>query len=109
MAPDRLRFDFTSVAGVSDDKLIDVAAIVNREIARNVAVTTEVKPYQDAVEEGAMALFGEKYGDTVRVVEIRDSLRNCAEGLTSTPRGISGRSSSSRKEVSPRACVALKP
>ena len=70
VAPDRLRFDFTSIAGVSDDKLERVAAIVNHEIARNVAVTTEVKPYQDAVEGGATALFGEKYGDTVRVVEI---------------------------------------
>jgi alanyl-tRNA synthetase len=70
VAPDRLRFDFTALEGVSDDELLNVATIVNHEIARNVEVTTEVKPYQDAVEGGAMALFGEKYGDSVRVVEI---------------------------------------
>jgi alanyl-tRNA synthetase len=65
-----LRFDFTSLQAVSGDKLDDVAAIVNHEIMRNVPVTTEVKPYQEAVEGGATALFGEKYGDTVRVVAI---------------------------------------
>ncbi|MBW3633979.1 MAG: alanine--tRNA ligase [Chloroflexi bacterium] len=70
VAPDRLRFDFTALEGVRDDELLNVAAIVNHEIARNVEVITEVKPYQDAVEGGAMALFGEKYGDSVRVVEI---------------------------------------
>jgi alanyl-tRNA synthetase len=70
VAPDRLRFDFTALEGVSGDDLLNVAAIVNHEIARNAAVRTEVKPYQDAVEGGAMALFGEKYGESVRVVEI---------------------------------------
>ena len=70
VAPDRLRFDFTALEGVSDDELLNVAAVVNHEIAGNVEVITEVKPYQDAVEGGAMALFGEKYGDWVRVVEI---------------------------------------
>ncbi len=70
VAPDRLRFDFTALEGVTEDELLNVAAIVNHEIARNVPVTTEVKPYQDAVEDGATALFGEKYGDVVRVVEI---------------------------------------
>ena len=70
VAPDRLRFDFTALEAVSADRLRDVAAIVNHEIARNTPVTTDVKPYQEAVEEGATALFGEKYGDSVRVVAI---------------------------------------
>ena len=70
VAPDRLRFDFTSLEGVTGEQLHQVAAIVNHEITRNVPVTTEIKAYQTAVEEGAMALFGEKYGDVVRVVEI---------------------------------------
>ena len=70
VAPDRLRFDFTALEAVATDRLGDVAAIVNHEIARNVPVETEVKPYQEAVEGGATALFGEKYGDTVRVVAI---------------------------------------
>ena len=70
VAPDRLRFDFTSLEGVNAGQLANVAAIVNHEITRNVPVTTEVRAYQDAVEGGAMALFGEKYGDSVRVVEV---------------------------------------
>jgi alanyl-tRNA synthetase len=70
VAPDRLRFDFTSLEGVTAHQLHQVAAIVNHEITRNAPVTTEIKGYQTAVEEGAMALFGEKYGDVVRVVEI---------------------------------------
>jgi alanyl-tRNA synthetase len=70
VAPDRLRFDFTSLEGVTAHQLHQVAAIVNHEITRNAPVITEIKGYQTAVEEGAMALFGEKYGDVVRVVEI---------------------------------------
>jgi alanyl-tRNA synthetase len=70
VAPDRLRFDFTSLDAVSSGQLERVSEIVNREIARNIPVETEIKPYQDAVADGAMALFGEKYGDTVRVVAI---------------------------------------
>jgi alanyl-tRNA synthetase len=70
VAPDRLRFDFTSLESVSPDQLTRIAEIVNHEIARNVQVTTEIKPYREAVADGAMALFGEKYGDTVRVVGI---------------------------------------
>ena len=70
VAPDRLRFDFTSLAPVDAGQLLRVAEIVNHEVARNIPVTTEVKPYKDAVAGGAMALFGEKYGDTVRVVGI---------------------------------------
>jgi alanyl-tRNA synthetase len=70
VAPDRLRFDFTSLEAVPAAQVERAAEIVNREIARNAPVVTAVKPYQEAVESGAMALFGEKYGDTVRVVQI---------------------------------------
>ena len=70
VAPDRLRFDFTSLEAMNPDQTRRVAEIVNAEIARNTPVTTEIKAYADAVEGGAMALFGEKYGDTVRVVQI---------------------------------------
>ena len=72
VAPDRLRFDFTALEAVPAAQLERVAEIVNREIARNAPVTTAVKPYREAVEDGAMALFGEKYGETVRVVGIPD-------------------------------------
>ena len=70
VAPDRLRFDFTALDAVRQDQLNRVGEIVNHEILTDSAVTTEVQPYADAVAEGAMALFGEKYGDTVRVVSI---------------------------------------
>ncbi|MEZ4495298.1 MAG: alanine--tRNA ligase [Thermomicrobiales bacterium] len=70
VAPERLRFDFTSLEAMNPDQTRRVAEIVNAEIARNTPVTTEIKAYADAVEGGAMALFGEKYGDTVRVVQI---------------------------------------
>lgn len=70
VAPDRLRFDFTALEGVTPEQLHEVAELVNQEIARNTPVATEVMPYREAVEGGATALFGEKYGDTVRVVTI---------------------------------------
>ena len=70
VAPDRLRFDFTSLEAVTPDQLRRVAEIVNREILRDTPVETEVRPYKEAVAGGAMALFGEKYGDTVRVVGV---------------------------------------
>jgi len=72
VAPDRLRFDFTSLDQVTADRLRQVAEIVNHQILENEPVGTESKPYKDAVGGGAMALFGEKYGDVVRVVTIPD-------------------------------------
>ncbi len=70
VAPDRLRFDFTALESATTSQLGQIAEIVNQEIARNTPVETEVKPYREAVEAGAMALFGEKYGDAVRVVTV---------------------------------------
>ncbi|MFT4040644.1 MAG: alanine--tRNA ligase [Thermomicrobiales bacterium] len=70
VAPDRLRFDFTALEPMTAQQVLRVGEIVNQEIARNTPVSTEVRNYQDAVAAGAMALFGEKYGDTVRVVQV---------------------------------------
>jgi len=72
VAPDRLRFDFTHHGPVAPEKLHEIEAIVNREIWRSAPVTTRELPYQEARTLGAMALFGEKYGDVVRVVSIPD-------------------------------------
>jgi len=78
VAPDRLRFDFTALEAATSEQLRRVAEIVNHEIERNAPVTTDIKSQKEAVAEGAMALFGEKYGDTVRVVAIPDfSLELC--------------------------------
>jgi alanyl-tRNA synthetase len=72
VAPDRLRFDFTHHGPVSAERLGEIEAIVNREIARSIPVTTREMPYTEARAAGAMALFGEKYGDVVRVVKVAD-------------------------------------
>jgi alanyl-tRNA synthetase len=70
VAPDRLRFDFVHVAAVTRDELLRIERIVNEHIVRNTAVVTEVKSTEEAIARGAMALFGEKYGDRVRVVSV---------------------------------------
>ena len=70
VAPDRLRFDFSHFAGLSDRALADIESLVNRRIVENTEVTTDEMPLDAALKSGAMALFGEKYGDHVRVVTI---------------------------------------
>ena len=70
VAPDRLRFDFTHHGPIKQAQLDEIERIVNEGIWASVDVRTVEKPYKEAVAAGAMALFGEKYGDLVRVVEI---------------------------------------
>ncbi|MBA3672022.1 MAG: alanine--tRNA ligase [Gemmatimonadaceae bacterium] len=70
VAPDRLRFDFTHHGPVPVEKLREVEAEVNREIWRALPVRWSEMPYPRALASGAMALFGEKYGDVVRVVDV---------------------------------------
>ncbi len=72
VAPDRLRFDFTHFEPVTVDQLTEIEQRVNREVYANNGVQTEVRATSDAIADGAMALFGEKYGDQVRVVSIPD-------------------------------------
>jgi alanyl-tRNA synthetase len=68
VAPDRLRFDFSHPKAISDDELEAVEAIANRVILQNEPVTTRLMGVDEAIQSGARALFGEKYGDEVRVV-----------------------------------------
>ena len=70
VAPDRLRFDFTHPEAVTSDQLEKIEAGVNQAILENYALNTVVKPLVQAISEGAMALFGEKYGEQVRTVRI---------------------------------------
>jgi alanyl-tRNA synthetase len=70
VAPERLRFDFVHFSAVTPEQLLEIEGIVNREILKNTPVRTEVRATEEAIAAGAMALFGEKYGDTVRVVSI---------------------------------------
>jgi alanyl-tRNA synthetase len=70
VAPDRLRFDFVHVSAVTREQLLEIERTVNEQVLQNTPVHTEVKNTQEAIAAGAMALFGEKYGDSVRVVSV---------------------------------------
>jgi alanyl-tRNA synthetase len=70
VAPDRLRFDFVHAGAVTHDQLLEIERIVNEHVLANTPVQTEVRKTEEAIAAGAMALFGEKYGDTVRVVSV---------------------------------------
>jgi alanyl-tRNA synthetase len=70
VAPDRLRFDFVHFSPVTRDQLDRIERIVNEQVYRNTPVQTDVRSTEEAIAAGAMALFGEKYGDRVRVVSI---------------------------------------
>jgi len=75
--PDKARFDFSHNAPMTAAEIAQVEAIVNREILANVATQSHHMSFDDAVKHGAMALFGEKYGDEVRVMDIGSSKELC--------------------------------
>lgn len=70
VSPEYLRFDFSHFEAVTAEQLRQVEELVNAEIRANVESRTDIKTYEEAQQTGAMALFGEKYGDVVRVVHI---------------------------------------
>ena len=72
VSPDRLRFDFTHFAAVEKENLDRVEAMVNQKIRENLKGETRIMRVEEALETGAMALFGEKYGEKVRVVKVAD-------------------------------------
>ncbi|NHK26593.1 alanine--tRNA ligase [Parvularcula flava] len=74
--PDRFRFDFSHNAPLTDDEIERIETEVNRVIRQNDAAETRILPYDDAVEAGAMALFGEKYDDDVRVLSMGHDLED---------------------------------
>jgi alanyl-tRNA synthetase len=74
---DKTRFDFSHNAPITAEQIRRVETIVNKEVLANVATRVNVLPYDDAVKKGAMALFGEKYGDVVRSLEIGTSHELC--------------------------------
>ncbi|UFJ38979.1 alanine--tRNA ligase [Brevibacillus humidisoli] len=78
VAPERLRFDFTHISTVSPEELEQIEAIVNEKVWANLGVDVMQKPLAEAKAMGAMALFGEKYGEIVRLVQVGDySLELC--------------------------------
>ncbi|HYP15068.1 MAG TPA: DHHA1 domain-containing protein, partial [Bryobacteraceae bacterium] len=78
--PSRLRFDFSHFAPVSSEELTEIERLMNEQILLNTSVTTDILPIEDALATGAMALFGEKYGDQVRVVSIPGFSRELCGG-----------------------------
>ena len=70
VAPDRLRFDFSHVQPVTDDELWQVQHLVNEKIRQNAGVHRDEDTYQSAIQRGALAFFGDRYGERVRLIEI---------------------------------------
>ncbi|GAA4381127.1 alanine--tRNA ligase [Nocardioides caricicola] len=87
-APGRFRFDFSATGAVPESVMADVEARVNEVVLEDLAVGAEVMSQAEAVKSGAMALFGEKYGDRVRVVSVGDWARELCGG---THAGSSGK------------------
>ncbi|WP_420414507.1 alanine--tRNA ligase [Roseibium sp.] len=80
VSPDRLRFDFSHPKPMSDDELAVVETYANEIVLQNAPVETRLMAVDDAIEAGAMALFGEKYGEEVRVVSMGTALHGEKEG-----------------------------
>jgi alanyl-tRNA synthetase len=80
VAPDRLRFDFAHSHALTADDRREIERLVNEQIYRNTRVVTEEQDTEAAISNGAMALFGEKYGDRVRVVSVGDYSRELCGG-----------------------------
>ena len=80
VAPDRLRFDFHHFHAMKPEEIAEVERQVNQAVMGDLAITATQMPYKDAIKTGAMALFGEKYGDVVRVVSIEDVSKELCGG-----------------------------
>lgn len=80
VSADRLRFDFSHFEPINDEQIKDIERIVNWQIRSNLPVITEIMSLQDAKDAGIIALFGEKYGEQVRVVSIGDISRELCGG-----------------------------
>jgi alanyl-tRNA synthetase len=74
VAPDRLRFDFNYSRSVSPEELDEIESLVNEKVRQDVPVRVHEKGYEEAISDGALAFFGDRYGDLVRVVEVNSSV-----------------------------------
>ena len=80
VGPEKLRFDFNHNAAVTPVQLSEVEDLVNEQIYQSVSVQSESQSYKDAVKNGAVAMFGEKYGDSVRVLSMGDFSKELCGG-----------------------------
>ena len=85
---EKLRFDFTYSGKMTDEKLLEVEQFAKEMISKNLIVATEIMPIDKAKQLGAMALFNEKYGNTVRVVKIGKSMELCGGTHTTNTKEI---------------------
>jgi alanyl-tRNA synthetase len=90
VGPDRLRFDFTHIKGLSHEEIAEVEKLVNQAIFEALPVTREVMSIEAAQAKGATALFGEKYGDTVSVIEVPGVSMEFCGGTHLDNTGIAG-------------------
>ncbi len=81
VSPDRLRFDFTHFDAMQDDEIKRVEDIINEKILENIPVRTDIMKIDEATKTGAVALFDEKYGETVRVVSVDDFSKELCGGI----------------------------
>ncbi len=88
VTPDRLRFDFAHFQPMTAEELSSVETLVNQEIQANLPVVTEVMDIESAKKSGAMALFGEKYGESVRVVSMGDFSKELCGGTHVANTGV---------------------
>ena len=75
VAPDRLRFDYSHVSPLSREELLDIQGLANQKVQENLEVRTRDSSYAQAVQEGALAFFGDRYGDVIRIVEMSNGER----------------------------------
>ena len=76
----KIRFDFSHDQAVSSEQIRDIESIVNSKIEENIEVETSIMKHDEAIDSGAMALFGEKYGDDVRVLEVGEFSKELCGG-----------------------------
>ena len=112
VAPTYLRFDFTHYQPLTADEIEEIERLVNYHILRNEPVQTDEMAVEEAMRSGAMALFGEKYGEKVRVLSIKGALRtfspkSYAAARTCAPPATSACSRSPATNRSPQECDAF--
>ena len=86
VTPERFRFDFSHFTQVTTEKILDIERVVNKHIRQNLDIRTSVMSKEEAMKSGAMAIFEEKYGETVRVVQMGDGISMELCGGTHTER-----------------------